>query len=90
MVIQLNESQIQKGIIMTEVTKGMCCEGGQTVIKIMVNNCCKCCCGHNCEEPEKPELTCPSVPTCPPVTPKPTQYPTTPMPTFTDEATMPY
>ncbi len=54
---------------MTQVTKEACCENGQTVIKIVVNNCCECCC--KCEEPEKPK------PTCPPVTPKPT----TPVPT---------
>lgn len=54
---------------MTEVTKEMCCEGGQTVISIVVNNCCKF--GCECKEPEKPE------PTCPPVTPKPTCPPVT-------------
>lgn len=73
---------------MTEVTKGMCCENGQAVIKIIVNNGCTCCCKY--EEPEKPEPTCSPAPTCPPVTPKPTQYPTTSMPTFTDEVTTPY
>lgn len=53
---------------MTEVTKGMCCENGQTVIKIIVNNGCTCCCKY--EEPEKPEPTCSPAPTCPLVTPK--------------------
>lgn len=85
---------------MTEVTKEMCCEDGQTVISIVVNNCCKC--GCECKEPEKPEPTCPPVtqkPTCPPVTqtctPPDTPWATTtpspetpPTPTFTDGITI--
>ncbi len=88
---------------MTEVTKEMCCEDGQTVISIVVNNCCKC--GCECKEPEKPEPTCPPVtqkPTCPPVTPTctppdtpwatTTPSPETPLtpttPTFTDGITI--
>lgn len=68
---------------MTEVTKEMCCEGGQTVISIVVNNCCKC--GCECKEPE---------PTCPPVTPKPTCPPVTQTctpttPTYTATGTTP-
>ncbi len=75
---------------MTEVTKEMCCEGEQTVISIVVNNCCKCkckCkCGCECKEPEKPEPTCPPVTqTCtPPDTP---WTPTTP--TYTAMVTTP-
>lgn len=79
---------------MTEVTKEMCCEDGQTVISIVVNNCCKC--GCECKEPEKPEPTCPPVtPTCtPPDTPWATTTPSpeTPLtpttPTFTDGITI--
>lgn len=78
---------------MTEVTKEMCCEGGQTVISIVVNNCCKC--GCECKEPEKPEPTCPPVtpkPTCPPVTQTctPPDTPWTPTtPTYTATGTTP-
>ena len=74
---------------MTEVTKEMCCEGGQTVISIVVNNCCKC--GCECKEPEKPELTCPPVtpkPTCPPVTQTCTPPDTPTTPTFTGGFTL--
>ncbi|GAA0328378.1 hypothetical protein GCM10009131_04520 [Morganella psychrotolerans] len=62
---------------MTEVTKEVCCENGQTVIKIIVNNYCKCCCKG--EEPEKPKPTCPPIPTCSPIPPVTTPIPTTPM-----------
>ncbi len=76
---------------MTEVKKDVCCENGQTVITIRVNNCCQCCCEHEhkCKEPEKPKPTCPPVPTCPPpVTPVCTPSVTrTPM--ITDCVTMP-
>lgn len=70
---------------MTEVKKDVCCENGQTVITIRVNNCCQCCCEHEhkCKEPEKPKPTCP-----PPVTPVCTPSVTrTPM--ITDCVTMP-
>lgn len=75
---------------MTEVTKEMCCEGGQTVISIVVNNCCKC--GCECKEPEKPEPTCPPVtpkPTCPPVTQTCTPPDTPTTPTYTATGTIP-
>lgn len=80
---------------MTEVTKEMCCEGGQTFISIVVNNCCKCKFGCECKEPEKPEPTCPPVtpkPTCPPVTQTctPPDTPWTPTtPTYTATGTIP-